>query len=308
MLKVDSVSYAYNNTTVLEDISFTLRHGEHLAVMGESGSGKSTLLKAVYGLFDLPEGTISFNKKQVLGPAYQLIPGHEKMKYLAQDFGLMPYHTVAENVGKHLSNIYIQKKKQRIDELLHLVGMQTYANQKPFLLSGGEKQRVALAVTLAKAPELLILDEPFSQIDHFRKNELQTEIFAYLKSKNIGCLVATHDSKEALAFADNILILKNGKVIAYDSAEKIYTQHHDFYIASLFGRVSWFTDENGNKKLLKPHQIAVSKKSHYQAIVTHCYFQGERYLIQTTMNTEKIYFFHQNSLEIGEKVYLSERK
>lgn len=307
MLQVNNISYTYGDTdSGFRNISFELQQGEHLAIMGESGCGKSTLLKAIYGLFDLQQGEISFHQDRVLGPAYQLVPGHSKMKFLSQDFGLMPFHTIGENVGKFLSNINLEQKKNRILELLSLVEMEKHIHRKPVTLSGGEKQRVALAVTLAKQPDLLLLDEPFSQIDHFRKNQLQRTIFSYLKSENIGCIVATHDGKDALAYADKTLIIKQGKNISFGATLDIYHQNTDFYIASLFGEVSQH-HQNGKEILLKPHQIEIVDFSDWEVSVHKNYFQGDRFLIEGMSANQKVYFFSQKELKIGEKVFLSKK-
>lgn len=307
MLEVNNISYTHDGSdTGFHNISFQLKQGEHLSVMGESGCGKSTLLKALYGLFDLHEGTIFFNKKKVVGPSRQLVPGFEKMKYLAQDFGLSPYHTVAENVGKFLSNIDLDYKKQRVSELLSLVEMDDFANRKALLLSGGEKQRIGLAMTLAQEPELLLLDEPFSQIDSFRRSKLQRTLFSYLKSKKISCIVATHDGKEALSFSDKALIMKGGKCLTFANLLKVYHQTDDFYTASLFGDVTKYI-ENGKTILLKPYQIEVVGKSNWEAVVENAYFQGDNFLIEANSNGEKVYFLHKITLEIGEKVYLSKK-
>ena len=123
MLEVKNISFSYGNSVTLSDISFSLGKGKNMAVIGESGCGKSTLLKLIYGLFDLDAGSISWNDTTVFGPKFNLIPGMDFMKYLAQDFDLMPYITVAENVGKFLSNFYPNQKKARILELLELVEM-----------------------------------------------------------------------------------------------------------------------------------------------------------------------------------------
>lgn len=307
MLKVSNVSYAYGETLVLDAVSFALEKGTHLAVMGESGCGKSTLLKAIYGLLDLPSGQVFFDKKEVKGPAYNLIPGNEKMKYLAQDSGLMPYHTVAENVGKFLSNRGLSKKQQRVYELLTVVGMERFANRKAVSLSGGEKQRVALATALAKEPELLLLDEPFSQIDQFRKNSLQKTLFSYLKSRSISCVIATHDDREALAFSDKLLIMRAGKVLAHADTQALYEQTDDAYTASLFGETTRFV-ENGRALLLKPHQIASVPLSDWKATVKNAYFQGNGFLIEALSGNEKVYFFSKNILTEGTEVCLSKTK
>ncbi|MPT36319.1 MAG: ATP-binding cassette domain-containing protein, partial [Flavobacterium sp.] len=123
MLHVKNISFGYNEKTIIKNIDFTIEKGQHIAVIGESGCGKSTLLKLIYGLYDLDEGQIFWGETQVLGPKYNLVAGMPFIKYLAQDFDLMPYVTVAENVGKFLSNFYPEEKKQRIQELLEIVEM-----------------------------------------------------------------------------------------------------------------------------------------------------------------------------------------
>lgn len=172
MLYVSNLSFQYSNTEnqTLQNISFLLEKGQILAIIGESGCGKSTLLKLIYGLYDADLGVIKWNNKIVTGPKFNLVPGMPNVKYLAQDFGLMPYITVAENIGKYLSNFLPKGKQSRIFELLEVVEMTEFANIKAQYLSGGQMQRVALAKALAKTPELLLLDEPFSHIDNFRKN------------------------------------------------------------------------------------------------------------------------------------------
>jgi ABC-type nitrate/sulfonate/bicarbonate transport system ATPase subunit len=149
MLQVNSISFAYLKEQTITNLSFSLPKGTNLAVIGESGCGKSTLLKLIYGLYDLDEGQIFWKDIEVLGPKFNLIPGMDFMKYLAQDFDLMPFITVAENVGKYLSNIDSEKKWQRVSELLEIVEMNEFANVKAKNLSGGQMQRVAIARVLA---------------------------------------------------------------------------------------------------------------------------------------------------------------
>ena len=173
MLSVQNITFSYNEIPTLHSISLDLSKGKNLALIGESGCGKSTLLKLIYGLYDLNEGNIFWNETEVLGTSFNLVPGMPFMKYLSQDFDLMPYITVAENVGKYLSNIYKDKKDQRVAELLEIVEMTEFATVKAQFLSGGQMQRVALARVLALEPEVMLLDEPFSHIDNFRKNSLR---------------------------------------------------------------------------------------------------------------------------------------
>ena len=290
MLKVSNISFQYApKKEVLSAISFTLREGEHLCVMGESGSGKSTLLKAIYGLLDLKKGSIYWKNHEVLGPAYHLVPGMSFFKYVAQDFDLMPYTTVAENIGKFLSRFYPEEKEQRTSELLEVIEMSSFANEKVKTLSGGQQQRVAIARALAKEPELILLDEPFGQIDNFKKNSLRRKLFSYLKEKNISCIVATHDGDDALSFADQMMVIKNKKVIAFDSPRNLYKSPPEHYVAALFDDVNELYID-GERRLMYPHQIQTSKDSLYKVIVKKSFFKGSFWLIEATFNSQVIFF------------------
>ena len=290
MLNVANISFQYApKKEVLSNISFNLKEGKHLCVMGESGSGKSTLLKAIYGLLDLKKGSIYWKNQEVLGPAFHLVPGMSFFKYVAQDFDLMPYTSVAENIGKFLSRFYPEEKEQRTKELLEVIEMSSCANEKVKTLSGGQQQRVAIARALAKEPELILLDEPFGQIDNFKKNSLRRKLFSYLKEKNISCIVATHDGDDALSFADQMMVIKNKKVIAFDSPRNLYKSPPEHYVAALFDDVNELYID-GERKLMYPHQIQTSKDSLHRVIVKKSFFKGSFWLIEATFNSQVIFF------------------
>jgi len=290
MLKVSNISFQYApKKEILSNISFNLKEGQHLCVMGESGSGKSTLLKAIYGLLDLKKGSIYWKNQEVLGPAFHLVPGMSFFKYVAQDFDLMPYTSVAENIGKFLSRFYPEEKEQRTKELLEVIEMSGFANEKVKTLSGGQQQRVAIARALAKEPELILLDEPFGQIDNFKKNSLRRKLFSYLKEKNISCIVATHDGDDALSFADQMMVIKNKKVIAFDSPRNLYKSPPEHYVAALFDDVNELYID-GERKLMYPHQIQTSKDSLHRVIVKKSFFKGSFWLIEATFNSQVIFF------------------
>jgi ABC-type sulfate/molybdate transport systems ATPase subunit len=289
MLKVQDISFSYLEKVTLQNISFQLSKGKNLSVIGESGCGKSTLLKLIYGLYDLNEGQIFWKDKEVLGPKFHLIPGMDYMKYLAQDFDLMPFITVAENVGKYLSNIYTDKKKERIAELLDIVEMTEFASVKAKYLSGGQMQRVALARVLALEPEVLLLDEPFSHIDNFRKNSLRRKLFAYLKEKQITTIVATHDSSDVLSFSDEVIVMQNGKAIASDSPKNLYQNPTSKYIASLFGDVNEIEIE-GKIQYIYPHQFKVVSKSDFKVEIVNCYYKGNYYLVEAQFKDTLVFF------------------
>ncbi|WP_290699833.1 ABC transporter ATP-binding protein, partial [Lacinutrix sp.] len=222
MLEVKNLNFSYKKTPVLKELSFKVKPGEYLAIIGESGCGKSTLLKVLRGEYDLNNGTLFWKKEQILGPKHNLVIGYDFMKYVAQEFELEPFISVAENIGQHLSNFYKEEKKERIAELLEVVELNALATTKVKLLSGGQKQRVALARALANAPEILLLDEPFSHIDNFKKQSLRRNIFKYLKEKKVTCIVASHDKEDVLGFADNMMVLNNNTIEAYNLPEHLY--------------------------------------------------------------------------------------
>ena len=303
MLKVDTITFSYLKEITIQKTSFSLEKGKTLAIIGESGCGKSTLLQLIYGLYDLDEGQIFWDDSEVLGPKFHLIPGMDFMKYLAQDFDLMPFITVAENVGKYLSNAFPEKKKMRIAELLEIVEMTEFASVKAKHLSGGQMQRVAIARVLALEPEVLLLDEPFSHIDNFRKNSLRRKLFAYLKEKQITTLVATHDSTDVLSFSDEVLIMKNGAIIEKGTPKFIYENPINKYVASLFGDVNELSID-GNTQFIFPHQLKVVEKSAIKVIVTNSYFRGSYYLIEGKHENGILFFESQIQYALTSVIYL----
>jgi ABC-type Fe3+/spermidine/putrescine transport system ATPase subunit len=311
MLQVENVSFAYDTKTVINPLNFKLQKGQNLSVIGESGCGKSTLLKLIYGLYDLDNGNISWNDNPVLGPKFHLIPGHQAMKYLAQDFDLMPYITVEENVGKFLSNTNPTQKAARVSELLDMVEMNDFAKTKAKYLSGGQQQRVALARVLALEPEVLLLDEPFSNIDSFRKGALRRNLFAYLKHKNITCIIATHDSIDALSFSDETIVMKNGAIVQLDESKKVYLQPKNKYVASLFGEVNELkvsvlkSDFEEDKTiLLYANELFLAENSNFEVKVKQSYFKGNTYLIKAVFEGKAIFFENQFPIQDNEMVFL----
>ncbi|AWK02924.1 ABC transporter ATP-binding protein [Flavobacterium crocinum] len=312
MLDIQNISFTYTESPVIKNISFSIEKGQNIAIIGESGCGKSTLLKLIYGLYDLDEGSISYEGKPVLGPKFNLIPGMPYMKYLAQDFDLSPYETVAENVGKFLSNGFANMKKLRVQELLEMVEMDQFANVKTKFLSGGQQQRVALVRVLALEPEVILLDEPFSQIDAFRKNALRRNLFRYLKQKGITCIIATHDSTDALSFADQAIVMRNGEMLVKDDPSKIYEDPKIKYVASLFGEVNEIPthlllsyEDETHKTLVYPHQFKMVSESRLMVKIRRTYFRGSHYLIETVYKRQLIFFESEIDLPIEQEVFLA---
>lgn len=310
MLKATEVSFSYKKEVVLKNINFTIQKGENIAIIGESGCGKSTLLKVIYGLYDLNEGEIFWYEKQILGPKYHLIPGMHFMKYLAQDFDLMPFTTVAENVGKFLSNFYPEAKQKKIVELLELVEMMDFANVKVQFLSGGQMQRVALARVLALEPEILLLDEPFSHIDNARKNNLRRSIFKYTKENNITCIIASHDKDDVLSFSDKIIVLKKGEIIAEGTPKHLFYDKKNLEVAKLFSDVNqistdFFELNSSENILVYPFELVVVPKSKLEVAVVQSYFKGKYYLIEAKYKNGVLYFESQSFFSPNTIVHLN---
>ncbi|MCL5127066.1 MULTISPECIES: ABC transporter ATP-binding protein [unclassified Algibacter] len=299
MLQVNNISFSYNKTEILKNISFSVRAGEQLSIIGESGSGKSTLLKLLYGEFDLNAGHIFWGDTEILGPKYNLVVGYDFMKYVAQEFDLMPFTSVAENIGAFLSNFYPEEKQERTKELLEVVELTEFANVKVKTLSGGQKQRVALARALAKEPEIMLLDEPFSHIDNFKKQSLRRNVFKYLKLKNIACIVATHDKEDVLGFADRMLILNNHEVEVEGTPEDLFKNPETPLIASFFGEFNEIDNQ-----IIYAHQLNVVQDSKLKAIIKRVYFKGHYYLIEADLNGELVFFEHESLLKIDSEVCL----
>lgn len=311
MLRVKNLSFGYGERPVLKNLSFNISKGDNVSIIGASGCGKSTLLQAIYGLHHV-DGKIYWNEDQLLGPNFNIVPGEDFMKYLAQDFDLMPPLSVADNVGKYLSNMYPRKKQQRVNELLELVEMRELARVKVKMLSGGQQQRVALARVLAKPPEVLLLDEPFSHIDHFRKNKLRRNLFSHLKKIGVTVLVATHDSTDALSFADQTIALKDGRLIGMGKPRELYNNPKNSYIASLFGEVNelpaslFIKDQPPRKKvILYPHEIHLAEGGNLKAVVKRTFFKGSHFLTEVDMDGHDILFEYPKELPKGKKINIS---
>lgn len=244
LLEIHNLYFSHTKDNPLfQNLNLGFEEGRIIALAGESGCGKSTLLNLIYGLLDWESGEIVFNGKRLLGPKGNLVPGEAEMKLVAQNFDLMPYATVAENVGKFISNINLAQKKETVMELLEVVGLQEFAHVLPKYLSGGQQQRVAIARALSVLPKLLILDEPFSNLDFPRKIELRERLFRYVKQHRISLIISTHELQDIMPWLDQIVILKDGRLIQNDSPEETYKHPYNSYVAKLFGEVNIFSEE-----------------------------------------------------------------
>lgn len=287
MLEVQSLTFGYDPAPVLEEVSFELKAGEHIALMGESGCGKSTLLRLLYGELPFEQGTIRWKDIPIKGPAFQLLPGGPYVKYLAQDFDLMPFISVEENIRKFLSMNDMEYADARTQELLEIMELESFRDRHVRFLSGGQQQRVALARVLANPPELLLLDEPFSHIDHFRRNALRRKLFRYLRREGITVLYATHDYHDVLPFADRVMVLQHGEILDFRETNALYEQPGRLYTATLLGEANLIPIEilksyaaTTRRIIVYAHELKMSSKSGLKVTISDTYYMGGYYRVR----------------------------
>ncbi len=301
LLEVKNLYFNYQtNEPLFQNLNLKVDEGQIMALAGESGCGKSTLLSLIYGLIDWQNGEIFFDGEKLLGPKGNLVPGEAKMKFVAQNYDLMPYATVADNVGKFISNINLSTKKEKVEELLDVVGLTDYAKVLPKNLSGGQQQRVAIARALAVLPKMLLLDEPFSNLDFSRKFELRDKLFNYVKQNKMSLLISTHNLEEVLPWADKIVVLQHGRLIQNDSPKETYENPYNDYVAKLLGEVNIFSEEemirlNLSKKHYFPHQIKIKDKG-TEATVSESLFAGSHYRNKLIINNKTIITYTSDSI------------
>lgn len=234
-LKNVSKHYTEGLTAGITGIDLSIIKGDFVAVVGESGSGKSTLLKLIYGTLAPDSGEIYFKDAHLPGPHEKLIPGHDSMKMLSQDFDLNLYAKVYENIESMLSNENMQAKKQKTLEMMEFLGIDGLANKRIVELSGGEQQRVALARAIITEPEVLLLDEPFSQLDAVLKMQFRADLKRLCTFLGITIILVSHDPVDGLTLANRMIILKDGVLIESGPPSEIYNSPSHMYTARLLG-------------------------------------------------------------------------
>lgn len=305
LLEINQLFFSYTpEKKLFQNLNLRISEGKIIALAGESGCGKSTLLNIIYGLLDWEKGEIIFSGKPIFGPKKNLVPGEPEMKLVAQNYDLMPYATVADNVGKFISNINLTEKKAKVMELLKVVGLEEYALILPKYLSGGQQQRVAIARALSVMPKLLLLDEPFSNLDFSRKIELREKLFNYAKEKNISMLISTHEIQEVMPWLDQIIVLQEGRLIQNDSPIETYKNPYNEYVAKLFGEVNVFSNEekklwNLAKTFWFPHEIKISVSENQQQLnakVLESRFAGNHFWNKISWNDKKLVVYTNHEL------------
>ena len=212
-VSIENLSFSYPNTkaTALDNFSLQIEKGEVISILGRSGSGKSTVLRLLAGLEKPAGGKIAIQDQVLVDEKHFIQPEKRGIGMVFQDYALFPHLTVAENILFGLFRLKRAAKQKRLQEVLELVELQGYAKRYPHQLSGGQQQRVAIARALAPNPYLLLLDEPFSNLDAELQEKIRKELRDILKKANITSIFVTHDEKDAHILADRIVKIKNGQ-------------------------------------------------------------------------------------------------
>jgi iron(III) transport system ATP-binding protein len=236
LLRVESLSHAYAEHEVVRDLSFQLPRGAIGCLLGPSGCGKTTVLRCIAGFETARAGRIVLNGKVVTGPGTFVPPEQRRVGMVFQDYALFPHLRVGENIGFGLQGTPRGGRPARIAEMAKLVGLGAAIEKYPHELSGGQQQRVALARALAPRPELLLLDEPFSNLDVDLRERLSLEVRDIIKASGATAVLVTHDQQEAFAMADEIGILHEGRIQQWAGAYDLYHRPANRFVADFVGQ------------------------------------------------------------------------
>ena len=234
-LEVSHLTLAYGQDKVVSDISFNMNEGELTCLLGPSGCGKTTILRAISGFQNPSQGVIRLNGQLLTDTQHSLNPEQRNVGMVFQDHALFPHLDIADNIGFGLHQLSASDKQQRISEMLSLVGMTEQAHKYPHELSGGQSQRVALARAIAPQPSLLLMDEPFSNLDSELRERLGYEVRSLLKKLGMTALMVTHDQGDAFALGDQIGVMSNGALLQWDTPFNLYHAPNNRFVANFIG-------------------------------------------------------------------------
>lgn len=326
-LSIKNLTCHYDDQTVLESLSLEVEQGQIVCLLGASGCGKTTLLKAVAGLLPLSSGQMSLNSLIIDDGENWLPPEQRNIGMIFQDYALFPHLTVAENIAFGLKNETAQQKLLKVEEMLGLVHLKGYGDRYPHQLSGGQQQRVAIARSLAYKPDLLLLDEPFSNIDTQVRHELISEIRKIFKQQGVTAIFVTHSREEAFAFSDKMAVMNNGVIEQYGTASELYYQPSSKFVADFLGGGSYLAATRLSQSefethlgvieasaqqdiqlqeecalLLRPQHVQVQVDEESAVKVLEQHFMGDhcRYVID--VNGDRLLATSAQALNVGDSV------
>jgi iron(III) transport system ATP-binding protein len=239
VLRLDGIAKRYGTETVVEDLSLSVREGEILTLLGPSGCGKTTTLRLIAGLERPDAGEVRLNGEVVSGSEAFVAPEKRGVGVVFQEFALFPHLTAAENVAFGLSDRPEAEREARVADLLDLVGLEAQADSYPDELSGGQQQRVALARSLAPEPAILLLDEPFSNLDVDLRVKMREEVRRILKEAGVTAVSVTHDQEEALSISDRVAVMSDGNIEQVGRPERVFQHPESRFVAGFLGYASF---------------------------------------------------------------------
>lgn len=238
ILDVKQLSHSYGDKEALSNLNFSIKDNSIVSVLGPSGCGKTTLIRIIAGLEYIQSGEIFLDKLLVANKSFNLPPEQRSISYVFQDFALFPHMTVFENISFAAGSK--ANKKQLIEQVIDLAKVNDFLDKYPHSLSGGEQQRVALARSIAVQPKLLLLDEPFSDLDINLKREIIDDTLHLINSLESSAIVVTHNAEEAMFLSDTIIVMNKGIIVQIGTPHEIYFNPTNIYVASLFGETNIF--------------------------------------------------------------------
>lgn len=301
-LEVKNLAKFYNSSyPIIKDLTFSVKKGELISFLGESGSGKTTFLKCLAGLEGINAGSISLNSNFLNNEKTFVKPQKRKIGFVFQDYPLFPHLNLLDNIIFNLEKKYHSK----IEYILKLTGLQFLVERFPHEISGGEQQRACIARALIREPELLLLDEPFSNLDSTIKESMKEEIFKIVKETNTTTILVTHDINDALNISDRILIFKAGILQQYDDPVKMYCEPANCYCAEVLGDMNKLFHKN-ETYYIRPEKVNISdKRSKYRVKIEKCFFQGKEYKVKGRINNEIWHFFSKSPIKEDSNVYVN---
>jgi iron(III) transport system ATP-binding protein len=237
------VSRTFGSEAAVDSLSLAVREGEILTLLGPSGCGKTTTLRLLAGLTRPDAGTISVAGETVAGEGRFVPPEERDIGLVFQEFALFPHLTVSENVAFGIQEWSKSEREARVDELLDLVSLSGYGDDSPDDLSGGERQRVALARSLAPEPDVLLLDEPFSNLDVALRKEMREEVRRILKAAGVTAVSVTHDQEEALSISDRVAVIYDGQIEQVGRPEAVFEHPESRFVADFLGQAGFLSGE-----------------------------------------------------------------
>jgi len=314
-VNVCSVSRQEGGRYLIKDISFSQQQFQKIAIAGATGSGKTTLLKIIAGLLQPTSGDVWLEDQRIKGPEEKLMPGHSAIAYLSQHFELRNHYRVEE-----LLQMANQLSEEEAEMIYNVCRIHHLLKRWTHQLSGGEKQRIALARLLVTAPKLLLLDEPYSNLDAIHKNLLKTVIDDISERLNITCTLVSHDPAEMLSWADEIIVLQNGEILQKGRPQEVYSEPVNEYAAALLGKYNLLTPalakafsafadiemKHINRYIRPENFILVSKDNGVKGKVSKANFMGSFYeLVIDISGNEITVNTNDTKVQKGDAVYVS---